>query len=99
MLPLNDVSIVIDPIAHTATDSIMVERNENQLTSGNEVTQRLHQKDTQIEELRNLNEKLRSLNEQLKDELNLADMRIDEMEQLIEKLKDDLILGTNTVHR
>ena len=52
----------------------------------------------QIEELEVLNEKLRNLNEQLKDELNAADMRINEMEQLIEKLKDDLILGTKTVH-
>ncbi len=76
----------------------MIERDENQLESGNETTQRLHEKDTQIEELRNLNEKLRRLNEQLTDELNLADMRIDEMERLIEKLKDDLILGTKTGH-
>ena len=92
------MSTVIDTIAHTAADSIMIERNESHSESGNETTQRLHEKDRQIEELRNLNEKLRSLNEQLRDELNVADLRIDEMEPLIENLKDDLILGTKTVH-
>ena len=98
-LLLNDVSAEFNPIAHTAADRIMIERDENQLESGNGVTRRLHEKDAQIEELRNLNEKLRSLNAQLKDELHAADMRIDEMERLIENLKDDLILGTKTVHR
>ena len=93
------MSAVIDSIAHTAADRIMNERNENHLESGNRVTQGLHEKDMQIEELRKLNEKLRSLNEQLKDELHAADMRIDKMGQLIENLKDDLILGTKTVHR
>ena len=92
------MSTVINPIIHTATDRITIESEENQLESGNVVTQRLHEKDMQIEELEVLNEKLRNLNEQLKDELNAADMRINEMEQLIEKLKDDLILGTKTVH-
>ena len=90
---------MIDLIAHTVPDSITIERNGNHFESGNEITQRLHEKDTQIQELRNLNEKLRSLNEHLKDELNAADMRIDEMEESIEKLKDDLILGTKTAHR
>ena len=93
------MSAVINSIAHTATDRITIERDENHLESGNELARRQHEKDTQIEELRTLNEKLRSLNEQLKHELNLADKRIDEMEQLIEDLKDDLILGTKTVHR
>lgn len=93
------MSAVINPTAYTATDGIMIKRNENRLGSGNEITNRLHEKDTQIEELRNLNEKLRRLNEQLKEELNAADMRIDEMELLIEDLKDDLILGTKTVHK
>ena len=93
------MSAVIDPIAHTATDRITIERDENHMESRNEVARRLHEKDTQIEESRNLNEKLRILNEQLKHELNLTDKRIDEMGQLIEDLKDDLILGTNTVHR
>ena len=91
------MSTVINPIVHTAMDSITIESDENQLESGNEVTQRLREKDMQIEELRNLNEQLRCLNVQLKDELNAADMRINEMEQLIEKLKGDLILGTKTV--
>ena len=90
---------MIDLIAYTVADSITIERNGNHFESGNEITQRLHEKDTQIQELRNLNEKLRSLNEHLKDELNAADMRIDEMEELIVKLKDDLILGTKTAHR
>ncbi len=99
VLSLNDASTVINSIAHTATDSTVIERDENHLESGNETAQRLQEKDTQIEELRNLNKKLRSLNEQLNLELNLADTRIDEMERLIEKLNDDLILGTKTVHK
>ena len=78
----------------------MIEHDENDSEAGNATIQRLlHEKDVQIEELRTLNEKLRSLNEQLKDELRLADVRIDELEQSIEKLKDDLILGTKTIHR
>ena len=93
------MSAVFNLIAHTATDRIMIERDDNHLEAGNEVARRLHEKDAQIEELRKLNKKLRSLNEQLKHELNLADKRIDEMEQLIEDLKDDLILGTKTVYR
>ena len=92
------MSAEFNSTAHIAADRIMIERNENHSESGNGVIRRLHEKDMQIEELRKLNEKLRSLNEQLKHELNLADTRIDEMEQLIEDLKDDLILGTKTVH-
>ena len=77
----------------------MVDHDENDVESGNTTIERLlHEKDMQIEELRKLNEELRSLNELLKDELNLADVRIDELEQSIEKLKDDFILGTKTAH-
>ena len=78
--------------------STLIEHDENDLETGNATIERLLQeKDMQIEELRNLNEELRSLNEQLKDELRFADVSINEMEGLIEKLKDDLILGTKTV--
>lgn len=77
----------------------MIEHNDNDSEIRNVTIQRLlHQKDMQIEELRELNEELRSLNEQLKDELHLADIRIDELEQSVEKLRDDLILGTKTAH-
>ena len=93
------MSAGIDLIAPVAADRMILERDENQYGSRSEVIQRLHEKDTQIEVLKTLNEKLRSLNERLKDELNAADMHMDEMEELIEKLKDDLILGTKTAHR
>ena len=79
--------------------STLIEHDVNDIEFGDATIQRLlHEKDMQIEELKNLNEELRSLNEQLKNELRLGDMRINEMEGLIEKLKDDLILGTKTVH-
>lgn len=99
VLSLNDASKVTNPTVHIVTGSTLIEHDENNSESGNTTIQRLlHEKDVQIEELRKLNEELRSLNEQLKDELHLADIRIVEMEGLIEKLKDDLILGTKTVH-
>ena len=77
----------------------MVDLDENDVESGNATIQRLlHEKDVQIEEMRGLNEELRRLNKQLKDELHLADVRIDELEQSVEKLRDDLILGTKSAH-
>ena len=77
----------------------MVDLDENDVDSGNGTIQRLlHEKDVQIEEMRGLNEELRRLNEQLKDELHLADVRINELEQSVEKLRDDLILGTKSTH-
>ena len=100
VLSLNIARKVTNLTLHKVTGSTLIEHDETDLESGDATIQRLlHEKDVQIEELRKLNEELRSLNEQLKDELRLADVRSVEMEQMIEKLKDDLILGTKTVHR
>ena len=96
---MNDASTVTNSTLHTVIGSTLIEHDENNSESGNATVQRLLQeKDMQIEELRISNEELRSLNEQLKAGLRLAEVQIDELEQLIEKLKDDLILGTKTVH-
>ena len=96
---MNDASTVTNSTVHTVMGSTLIEHDENNSESGNATIQRLlYEKDMQIEELRKLNEELRSLNEQLKDDLRRGDMCINEMEELIEKLKNDLILGTKTVH-
>ena len=77
----------------------MVDLDENDVDSRNATIQRLlHEKHMQIEEMRGLNEELRRSNDQLKDELHLADVRIDELKQSVEKLRDDLILGTKSAH-